>query len=138
MTDKELITELADRLVEYSLEYEIIDNPELSWIDEKDDTYLNFPYAVKFTLYGSERFVDYSVILNVNESRDGLEFWYEDYPISVDNPEWFFIGYANALEAQRVSDKYKIEKLEQELSNLKSESEYKIRKLEDRIIELGS
>lgn len=138
--DKELITSLANSLCDYDVDYEIIDNPELEWISEDDDTYLNFPYAARFFIKNSERYLgkEFSIILNVNEQRDGLEYWSEDYPMEVDNPEWIFLLYSDRLQNRIRTDNAQIEKLEYELSKQKSEFEYNLRKLEDRLIEVGA
>lgn len=134
---KELINDLARDITEYGNDYEIIDNPQLEWYDENDADYLRFPYAVKFTIEYSEYYLGkpYSEILYINETFDGLEYEYEDYTIPVENPEWFFLGYSQKLIDKLKYTKEINEKLEKELSSLKSEYEYKIRKLEDRLIE---
>ena len=100
----ELIKDLAYEYIAYSEDFEIIDNPEKDLYSEKEDEYLRFPYAVRLFLPNTERWIgkDFSCILFINETMDGLIYWHEDTPIDVDHYGWMYVGYCTALETEIV------------------------------------
>ena len=116
----ELIKDLAQSIQEYQTYFEIIDNPNLKYYDENDETYLRFPYAVKFYVDYSELYLGkrYEEILYINEGLDGLDFWHEDYNIPVDSDSWLFIGaYHRAIDKIKYQE-IEIQKLKAELENV--------------------
>lgn len=114
-----LIRELACDICAYSERFEIIENPELDLYDEKDAPYLRFPFAVKLFIEEAKRYLNKpcEYILYVNENLDGLIWWYEDTPISVDHYGWIYIGYSDALCQRIISLEYENQKLRKQLGD---------------------
>ena len=111
---KALIEEIANDIpiCEYgSQRYNIIANTQIKWYSEDYPDYLRFPFAVEWYIDYSEKYFgkNYSEILTINETLDGLQWSYEDYYVDITESSWLFIGYASKLED-------KIKALEAELS----------------------
>lgn len=130
---KELITDLANDLVDYNIEYEIVENPYLHCYDETCEPYFRFPYIAKFSLYWPIYYVQFEVELQINEDFDGLEYWPEDYPISVNNPEWFFLIYSDRLQDKIRQLQRDLEYKEQEIKKITEQKNLEIDALKNQI-----
>ena len=99
---KELIESLLFGLDEYGVEFQIIRNSLAEKFEESDNQFLKCPFAVEYSIPQSEKYCKelFKGVMYLNENGSGFEIWREDYPISVDGPAWFFVGYANFLEHQ--------------------------------------
>lgn len=106
---KELISEIANDLIEYNEDYEIVDNPHKN----------EFPYAVKLKVLNSDIYLGYqfSEVLYMNEDLDALYYEYDGQPMyDVTHSEWIYLGYAYKLSKLVQKQKEKIQYLEEQLN----------------------
>ncbi len=112
---KEILSNLANRLADYSADYKYVENDILNCYDE-DETNENLlcPLAIRLFIPGSEYYLgeEYGETLYLNKTGDALVSEYDFEFTEVDDPGWIFIGYADKLRQQISKMKDKIENLE--------------------------
>lgn len=112
---KEILSNIANSLIDYGVDYKYVDNDILDCYDE-DETNENLlcPIAIRLFIPGSEYYLgeEYGETLYLNKTGDTLACEYDWDFIEVDNPEWIFLGYADKLRNQVSKMKDRIETLE--------------------------
>lgn len=112
---KEIISNLANSLVDYGADYKYVENDILDYYNE-DETNENVlcPIAIRLFIPGSEYYLgeEYGETLYLNKTADALVHEYDWDFHEVENPEWIFVGYADRLTRQISKMKDKIKSLE--------------------------
>ena len=99
---RELIKDLLYGLDEYGVHFQIVKNNLLKNYEDSDNQFLKCPFAVEYSIPQSEKYCSklFKGRMYLNENGSGFVVWHEDYTITVDNPAWFFVEYANFLEQE--------------------------------------
>lgn len=99
---KQILKDLAWRLCDYDVSYEIVENDDIENFDEDESENLKCPFALWLYISGSRYYLetedDFGIMLYLNKNGDGLEFRYKDVNYSVEEPEWIFLAYCNELQ----------------------------------------
>lgn len=120
---KEILSNLANGLVDYGADYKYVKNDILEYYDD-DETNENLlcPLAIKLFIPGSEYHLgeEYGETLYLNKTGNALVSEYDFEFTEVDEPGWIFIGYADKLRQQVSKMKDKIESLEHQAEENKN------------------
>lgn len=112
---KEILSNLANGLVDYGADYKYVKNDILEYYDD-DETNENLlcPLAIRLFIPRSEYYLgeEYGETLYLNKTGDALVYEYDWCFSEVNNPEWIFLGYADKLRQQVSKMKDKIKSLE--------------------------
>lgn len=112
---KEVLSSLANQLVDYTVDYKYVENDMLEYYDEEEkNENLLCPLAIRLFMPNSEIYIgeEYGQTLYLNKTGDALAYEYDFEFFDVDNAEWIFLGYADRLIHQISKMKNKIETLE--------------------------
>ena len=112
---KEILSNLANGLVDYGADYKYVENDILKYYDD-DETNENLlcPLAIKLFIPESKYYLgeEYGETLYLNKTGDALVHEYDWEFFEVGNPEWIFLGYADKLRQQISKMKDKIKSFE--------------------------
>lgn len=99
---RELVESLLYGLDEYGVSFNIIKNNMAESFEESDNQFLRCPFAVEYSIPQSEHYckTPFKGVMYLNESGSGFNVLRKERLISVDDPSWFFVGYANHLESE--------------------------------------